>query len=177
MAEVKEITQATDEQRELRKRILSLALRQERQREREFEFKEEKKIVNSLVKGFLKKQGVDKARVVHKDKVINLCVVEPCKIIWDTNKLKQKLDKDIYETVVDRQITITDYAGMVELLKRHKVNPKEFKQLIHVKETVLQEEIDNCAEMGWVDMKQLKGAYKVEKGTEHLRLTQTARKD
>lgn len=175
--EPKVIKQSNEEQREIRKRVLSLLVKKDLYKKREQEYKQEAQEVNHLVKVFLEKNGNKKGIIETKEEKISLCVVEPSSIIWDMEKLQKQLGKKLSDVVFNKQVTITNYNAVVELLKKYGVPAKEFTQFLTVKKEVNQEAIDNLFQLGKISKKDIKGCYTVKKGTAYVKLTKGEKKE
>lgn len=174
---MKEIRETSQEQRELRKRVLSLLILKESYKRKEAEYKQEASEVNHLVETFLKKRG-DVQGLIQTDKEkIALTVVEPTTVIWDADKLSEKLDSDLAEDIIHKQAYITDYKAVVELLKRYQVPAKEFKQFIDVRKEVNEEAIEKLSELGWLNKKDVEGCYTMKKNKSYVRLTRSEKEE
>ena len=94
------------------------------------------------------------------------------KIFWNLDKLKSRLSKKQYNSVVEKEYTVNDMSGLVSYLKECNVDPKKFKKFIDVSEELNDEKINNLYEMGEVDLGELKGCYEIEYGDPYIRLTE-----
>lgn len=166
------ITQKTDEQREIRKKVLSLMYHQKQFKEQEKEFEEEKKEVNAIVRNFLKKRGGHKASIETDEGKIGLTLVERKTIEWDAQKLRERLDKDTAEEVIEKKIIVSDAKALKQLLVSHGVRASDFNKCVQVQETVNQDALDNLSELGWITKEQIKGAYKVISSKDYIRMTE-----
>lgn len=84
---------------------------------------------------------------------------ERVNITYDVDKLKKRLNKETFNEITDRKYIITDIDGIVKLLKRAKIKPEEFKQLIDVETTVNREALKQLYSIGEITMDKLKGCY------------------
>lgn len=80
-------------------------------------------------------------------------------IKYDIEKLKQKLNDELFMEVTDRTYVITDINEMIKLMKDAGVRAKDFKALIDTKISVDREALKKLYEVGEISMKMLKGAY------------------
>ena len=78
---------------------------------------------------------------------------------YDVEKLKQKLDDELFLEVTKRSYTITDINAMIQLMKDAGVRARDFKALIETKITVDNQAIKRLYDVGEITMKMLKGAY------------------
>ena len=74
-------------------------------------------------------------------------------------KLKQKVDSEIFLEITKRSYVITDIDKMIELVKDAGVSAKEFKALIEAVVNVDSQAVKRLYEAGEITMKQLKGTY------------------
>ena len=99
------------------------------------------------------------------------------KIIWDMNKLKEKLPKEKYKAVTTRRYEIEDMEGLVKYLKKCGVNPKRFKSFLNVTESVDEKELNNMSELGEITESDIRGCYTVELSDPYIRITESKRDD
>lgn len=84
---------------------------------------------------------------------------ERATIKYDVEKLKQKLDDELFIEVTKRTYYINDINKMIELVKEAGVKPKDFKALIEAKITPDTQAIKRLYDVGELTMKDLKGTY------------------
>lgn len=84
---------------------------------------------------------------------------ERATVKYDVDKLKQKLDDEVFLEVTKRSYTIKDINAMVKLMKDAGVSAKEFKALIDAKVTADGQAIKRLYDAGEITMKHLKGTY------------------
>ena len=84
---------------------------------------------------------------------------ERATIKYDVEKLKQKLDDEIFIEVTKRVYEITDINEMIKLCKDAGVRARDFKDLINSKISVDGQAIKRLYDAGEITMKQLKGTY------------------
>ena len=80
-------------------------------------------------------------------------------IKYDTEALKKKLNKELYNTVVDKVYEINNIDAFIELLKKAGIKPKEFKKHITVIENVNNGKLQQAYSIGAIDIKDIAGAY------------------
>ena len=85
--------------------------------------------------------------------------MEQLRIEYDAAKLKEKIDKELYNEIVSKQYIISDIDGLINLLKKSGISPKDFKNFLNVIETVNKEKIKQLYEVGDITKKQLDGCY------------------
>ena len=89
--------------------------------------------------------------------------VEPQTINYIPEKLRENFDKDFCDEIIQKKYEVNDMEGLKELLKKHGVNPKEFKKFINVKETVDKGRLEQLYNLGEITLGRLKGCYTVVK--------------
>lgn len=178
MRENLDITQRTEEQRELRLMVLSLFERMQKLKKMQAELDDDRKNVNRYLTSFLSKQGYDKAVIKTDKKQVSMVVVQPKKIEWDIAKLKQNLkgESKILKQIINKEVMITDLDSLIDLLKQHGVDPDDFKRCISVSESVNEEQLNQLHEIGEISTRWLKGTYKVKHGTSYIRMAEVKSK-
>lgn len=94
------------------------------------------------------------------------------KIVWNIEKLKQKIGKTVLKKLLKKKYIITDFEGLVKYLKQCGVDPKKFKKYISVEESVDTEMIDHLYSVGAITKKQVNDCYKVQVGNPQIRITE-----
>lgn len=92
------------------------------------------------------------------------------KVLWNLEKLKQKLGKKVSSEAIDKTYTINDMQGLVKYLKSCGVDPKKFKQFIDVKEELNETKLDTLFETGAFKKEVISGCYEVKMGEPYIRL-------
>lgn len=77
-------------------------------------------------------------------------------------KLKESLSKKDQNKVIDKEYSVNDMDGLIQLMKKYYVPSKEFKKFITVKEKPNIDELDTLLAIGDIDIEDLHGSYKVE---------------
>lgn len=94
------------------------------------------------------------------------------KVVWFLEKIKKKLDKKIYNKIVDKTYTISNMPGLIEYLRSCGVDPKKFKTFIDVDERIDEQKLNICYETGEIKKSELAGCYNVTLGDPYIRLTE-----
>lgn len=95
------------------------------------------------------------------------------KIVWNIEKLKQKLEKAVIRKIIKKKYTITDFEGLVKYLKQCGVDPRKFKKYISVEESVDSEMLDHLYSVGEVNKKDIEGCYEIQVGNPQIRIKET----
>lgn len=95
------------------------------------------------------------------------------RIVWNLDKLKQKLDKKTLNNIVEKEYIINDMKGLSEYLKSCGVSAKEFKKFITVNETINDKTIESAYQLGFIKKKQIEGCYEIENvGEPYIKITE-----
>lgn len=84
---------------------------------------------------------------------------ERATIKYDVDKLKEKLDDELFIEVTKRSYMIKDIDAMIKLMKESGVRARDFKALIEAKVTPDSQAIKRLYDAGEITMKTLKGTY------------------
>ena len=84
---------------------------------------------------------------------------ERATIKYDVDKLKEKLDDELFIEVTKRSYIIKDIDAMIKLMKDAGVRARDFKALIEAKITPDTQAIKRLYDAGELNMKMLKGTY------------------
>ena len=78
---------------------------------------------------------------------------------YDVDKLKEKLDDELFVEVTNRSYIIKDIDEMIKLMKDAGVRARDFKALIDAKISADTQAIKRLYDAGEISMKTLKGTY------------------
>ena len=98
---------------------------------------------------------------IESEELVATRVDKVTSITYDTEALRKKLDKELFNEIVDKTYTIVDIEGLKSLLKKAGVSPKEFKKYLHVTESVNGAKLQQAYSTGEIDLKSISGAYNV----------------
>lgn len=112
------------------------------------------------IQKYFDEKGIKKEEI---DVTSNLRVIckktERATIKYDVEKLKQKLDDEMFIEVTNRSYTISDINAMIKLVKDAGIKAKDFKKLIIPKVTVDGQAVKRLYDAGEIDMKTLNGTF------------------
>jgi hypothetical protein len=100
--------------------------------------------------------------VKQRQEHINVNQIERVQIIYNTNELKKKLNKNIFNKIVNTKYYIQDYNGLINLLKQYGIKPSQFKQFINPEYEVDKEAINQAYQIGEIKKDDLKGCYELK---------------
>ena len=96
-----------------------------------------------------------------KRKTVVVCKkTERATVKYDVDKLKEKLDDEMFIEVTNRSYQIKDIDAMIKLMRDAGVRARDFKALIEAKITPDTQAIKRLYDAGEITMKQLKGTFK-----------------
>lgn len=103
---------------------------------------------------------------------LNVTKVRTKKITWMLDKLKKKVGKETYNSIVDKTYVVNDMNGLIKYLKTCGVDPKKFKKFIEVEEVLNEQKLENCYETGTIKASDVEGCYTLNMGEPYIRLTE-----
>ena len=96
-----------------------------------------------------------------KRKTVVVCKkTERATVKYDVDKLKEKLDDEMFIEFTNRSYQIKDIDAMIKLMRDAGVRARDFKALIEAKITPDTQAIKRLYDAGEITMKQLKGTFK-----------------
>lgn len=119
-----------------------------------------KKIQNFFDENGVKQMEVPVSKTSKKITKVVCRKLERATIKYDVDKLKERLDDEVFIEVTKRSYLIKDIDAMIKLMKESGVRAKDFKALIEAKVTPDTQAIKRLYDAGEITMKQLKGTYK-----------------
>lgn len=85
--------------------------------------------------------------------------VKSLTLTYDVVELEKKLDKKIFDEIIEKEVVIIDYTGFTNLLKKAGIKARELKELIEVRRFVNNEKIKNLFNTNQINLKDLEGCY------------------
>lgn len=153
-------------------------------KEYEKKYNERRKELQNIIQGYINKRGMEYFRFLANTGMFQKIPTElkirnviTKKIIWDTNLLKKKLDKKVYNRVVHKQYIINDMEGLIEYLKSCGVDPKVFKTFLTINEEVNNKLLDDLGAQGEFNIEDLKGCYEVIENAGYIKVTECKGKE
>lgn len=134
-------------------------------------YRNQKNYYEQKIKEYLGKKDQERVEFDHGNYHYSAIPVTQKKITYDVNMLKTKLDKEVFNEVVNKTYMINDYAGMVKYLKSLGASPSDFKKFIEVEKTVDDKKLDQLSELGEITLEDLKGCYSVKENSGYIRIT------
>lgn len=118
-----------------------------------------KKIQKFFDENGIKEMEVPISQTSKKETKVVCKKAERVTVKYDVDKLKEKLDDELFIEVTKRSYIIKDINAMIKLMKDAGVRAKDFKALIEAKITPDTQAIKRLYDAGELNMKMLKGTY------------------
>lgn len=135
------------------------------------EFDKEKKAFYAAMGGVIDDFGEGSSyRFSNASRNYRLTRSVPTKVIFDVDKLEEKLGKRLSSQVVETKAQIEDLKGLTKYLKGCSVDPKVFKSFISVQKTVDKAALEQLEALGEVDKEDLIGTFEVTVGNPSFRI-------
>lgn len=105
-----------------------------------------------------------------KEKEIYVKRIVPKSIIWDIEKIEERIPKEQVKKIIDKTYEIVDMEGLTEYLKQCGVNPKKFKSFLEVSKKINTEELEQACAIGEIDKSDLSGCYTIAEKNSYLKM-------
>lgn len=149
------------------------------------------KQVNPIIEEFMEQEGADALHTsffvgekVEKngversvEKSVRIMRVVRRKVFFDADALEEKFGKEYCRNFIHRQYEITDWDGMVKLLKSYGVKPKEFLPFINLIKTVDETALTQMESLGDISKEDLEGTYEVQELSNYLQMDENRSSD
>lgn len=98
--------------------------------------------------------------------------IQKKRVVWYPDKLEKRLKKSLRNKVIQKRYFINDIDGLIEYLKEHDVDPKQFKKYLDVEKEVDNVAIDNLHNTGEISKKDIEGCYQVIKDKPYFKVSE-----
>lgn len=142
-------------------------------------YQEKKSKLSLAIKNFMycTKGANEEFSFEQGDILMRVKKITPTTIVWDPDKLEERLDKEVREQVIEKRYTVEDMPGLIKYLKSCGVDPKVFKSFIAVEKKVCTEALEQLEALGEITREDVAGCYRVEVKTSYLRIGSTEGRD
>lgn len=138
----------------------------------EADYKERKKQIFSEIKQYTEHEHIDDYAINTAEGNFKFRPVVATKIIWNMEKLQEKVGKKLLNQFTDRTYVITDYESLIEYLKSCGVNPKKFAEFISVERKVNKKKLDNLSDLGEISADDISDCYRIEISSEYIKISE-----
>ena len=142
----------------------------------ESQYKKKNEELQKKIREFMKVNEFTEFKFLSKTRMgdipLRVLNVVPKSITFDVKKLKERLDKEIFNEIVNKEYAINDFQGLVKYLKRCGVDPKKFKTFIDVTETVNTKKLDELGSLGEISEEDIDGCYEVTEKNGFVKITE-----
>ena len=153
--------------------ILDLKKLNDEEKNHQDEYKLKKKMYEEKITKFLGKSQEKSYRFENSNRRIKATFVENKKIEFNSEMIEQIIDKELFNEMVDKTYTISDYDGLVTYLKSIGANPKIFKEFIHCEKKVNKSKLNQLSELGDISLDDLEGCYTVSTISSYIKITES----
>lgn len=133
-------------------------------------YEEKKKKLSTSIRNYMFCNGFNKFQYKNGDDLIDVKSITQKKIVWDVEKLEQKLDKEILNEIEEKTYIINNMEGLVKYLKSCGVNPKKFKSFVNVEKKIDQKKFNELSETGDISLDDVKGCYELKESEGYLKI-------
>lgn len=128
----------------------------------------------SKIQAYFDENNVKEVKVPVTNALTLVCKKqERVNLTYDIEKLKKKVDSELFLEITKRSYTINDINKMIEMVKHAGIKAKEFKSLIDADIKVDTQAVKRLYDVGELTMSQLKGAY-TAKISKSIKITEEA---
>lgn len=113
----------------------------------------------AALQDYFDKKALKRVEVVTGTSVITASKIERITINYIAEKLKERLDREKYNEIVQKRCIVNNYEGLKELLRKHGVRFKEFSEHVQVFDEVKKDTVKELYEVGDITNEELKGCY------------------
>lgn len=169
-----------ESERRLRKAVLRSHLARERYKAKTEELDCEKRSSDSEVMRLMNELGVEKytfeesgdvsGAYADKPTEFSCSIVSKKSVVYDAKRIYKRIGRENGGAVVKKEYKVLDMPKLIQLLKKHGVNPKEFKRLIDVSYSLDKSKLERLYELGYVSKDDLKGCYEVKTSKPYLQV-------
>lgn len=143
-----------------------------RKKQMDDEFEKEKKAFYAAMDSVIDDFGEGSSyKFFNANKNYRLTKSVTTKVIFDADKLKDKLGKRLSAQVIETKAVIEDLAGLTKYLRACGVDPKTFKSFISVQKSVDKVALEQLESLGKVSKEDLVGTFEVTVGNPSFRVT------
>lgn len=158
--------------------IIELYEETEAFKEAQKKFLERKEVLSRDIKNFMFVNGVNYLKFLaqagnrfsKENKKLEVKEVVKKKVVFDVEKLEEKLEKDLFNEIIDKKYEITDINGLINYLKSCGVSPKKFKSFINTVKTVNKDKMNQLSELGDITERDIKGCYTVSEDSGYVKI-------
>ena len=94
---------------------------------------------------------------------------ERIEIIYDIEKMREKIDRKLFNKITERTYFVTDIESLIVLMKEANIKPKNFKKYVKPQIKVNKDAIEKAYDVGDISKDDLQGCY-TAKVTKYIEL-------
>lgn len=136
-------------------------------------YKNERSFLENKIKNALGKKNRKDYDFFNSGLNIKASIVSQKKITFDPYAVEEKIDKELFNEICEKQYVIINYEGMVKYLKSLGAKPSEFKKYILCNKEIIKAKVDQLGELGDLSLDDLEGCYSVSESKSWVKITET----
>lgn len=113
------------------------------------------KVKRNIMQKFFEKSGEKN----YANDYASVYVQTKTTVDYDIPKLKNALDKELFNEIVERKPQITDWDGLLKLFKEKGIPKEEIKKYISVETAVSEKVVNKLYEEGELKLEDIEGCY------------------
>lgn len=133
-------------------------------------YEDKKKKLSISIRNAMFVNGMNKFQYEETNRVIDVKSITQKRIVWDVEKLEEKLDKEICNECIQKTYEINNIEGLIKYLKSCGVNPKKFKSFLNVQKKVDNKKLNELSELGDINKKDLEGCYELKESEGYVKI-------
>ena len=146
-------------------------------RQQEQQAKEKYGELQSQLKDYFGKSGDKSLQFSVGERSYRVTDVSPKKIIWDVEKLRERLKERGVSIETRAQVIHTDYSisnwgGFCEFLSERGIKSSDVLKFIEAQRKVVQKKMDELSEIGEIKAEDIEGCYTVEQTNGYVKLSE-----
>ena len=113
------------------------------------------------------------ARIKGESKRVQIKSIQAVNIVFDADKLEEKLPKSLSQKVLKRKIILDDIRGFIEYAKSLGATPEEIRKFVVIEREVNKEQLERLYDTGSITDLQLDGCYTTKKSSQYYKITES----
>lgn len=143
-------------------------------RQQQQEMKERYGVLQAKLKEYFGTSGDKSLQYSVGNRSFKVTDVSPQRIVWDCDKLRERLkqrevDSSVIKKVIESSYAIVDWDGFVSVLKKFGVKPNDVLPFLEVQRKVNQKKIDELSEIGEITKEDIDGCFEVQQTEGYLK--------
>ena len=138
----------------------------------EQEAKERYGELQAKLKAYFVKSGKTSLQFSENGMRYDVSDANPKQIVWDVDKLRGQVSKDIAKQIIETKYGISDWDGFAGFLKSHNIKPSDIVPFLTIERKVKQKKLDELSELGEITDEDVDGCFTVKEINGYVRLNE-----